>query len=110
MACSKRIVDSQQDQGSTIVCEFTLEDKDGNAVDTTGITFTFTGKVDAGDTDAEAKWQVITAGDGINPISCSVDSAGIPVGAYRYDIIAEQGGQREVYENDILLIKETVAD
>ena len=110
MACTKRIVDLQQYEGSTIVCEFALQDENGNQVDTTGITFTFTGKTDADDSDTEASWQRIIAGNGLDTVDCSVNSTGLDVGTYRYDIIAEQNGQREVYENASLIINQTVTD
>jgi len=108
MGCTNRIVELNQDENSTLVCEFTVEDINGNPVDVTGIEFTFTGKNNASDDDADAVWMKSVIGSGTNPVNLSVSSIGIPVGTYRYDITGEQLGQREVYENEYLIINETV--
>jgi hypothetical protein len=110
MACSNRIVDQIQNEGSTIVCEFKLTDGDDNQLSADGITFTFTGKLDADDTDGNAAWQVVTVGNGLDEITCSASSTGLALGTYRYDIIGEQGGDREVYENLSIVLNQTVAD
>lgn len=110
MGCSKRIVDLNQNEGSTIVCEFVMEDSNGNPIDTTGINFTFTGKEDADSSDAEAAWQKTVVGVGTGAIDCSVSSIGLNVGSYRYDIIADDNGYRETFENSSLIINQTVTD